>query len=325
MGSEYVPPAAPPGTDRSSAIRVPMGRPARRGLAGRAHGPAVAARRDNAASAASVADLVLLPCRPSGRSRRRYRDASSDRRRPVGDCYAECMRATSPECRRGDGGACRPGRCRAAFSTVAAAINTASTLHVGPLSHARPALSRSVSGPSAAQWRLVRLDSTLQPARVARHAGLERAREPHHGPPEARQQPASRPAPTGLLARESGRFRPWRRALWATAPACKSWAAPFPVGPGDLGHQEHSGAGHYRICRVGAGQVRFDHRGARQVRMAEAGSILGCDRKAPVRSAWRRSHARTQHTVSAAHPSRHGAPSTKSDKGAALLGRPLPS
>ena len=44
-----------------------MGRPARRGLAGRAHGPAVAARRDNAASAASVADLVLLPCRPSGR------------------------------------------------------------------------------------------------------------------------------------------------------------------------------------------------------------------------------------------------------------------
>ena len=60
------------------------------------------------------------------------------------------MRATPPECRRGDGGACRPGRCRAAFSTVAAAINTASTLHVGPLSHARPALSRL----SAAHQRL---------------------------------------------------------------------------------------------------------------------------------------------------------------------------
>ena len=49
MGAEYAPPAAPPGTDRSSAIRVPMGRPARRSLAGRAHGPAVAAHRDNAA------------------------------------------------------------------------------------------------------------------------------------------------------------------------------------------------------------------------------------------------------------------------------------
>ena len=115
------------------------------------------------------------------------------------------------------------------------------------------------------------------------------------------------------LAHESGRFRPWRRALWATAAAWKSWATPFPVGPGDLGRQEHNGAGPYRICRVGAGQVRVGHRGARQVRMAEAGSIIGCDRKAPVRSAWRRSHARTQHTVSAAHPSRHGAPSTKSD------------
>ena len=68
-------------------------------------------------------------------------------------------RPSPPERRRGDGGACRPGRCRAVFSTVAAAINTASTLHVG-----RPAQPRStgsqppVSGPSTDQWRLVRLD-----------------------------------------------------------------------------------------------------------------------------------------------------------------------
>ena len=99
--------------------------------------------------------------------------------------------------------------------------------------------------------------------------GLEPAREPHYGPPEARQQPASRPAPTGEI-------------MGGTVPG------------GAGGHQEHNGAGPYRICRVGTGQVGVGHRGARQVRMAEAGSIIGCDRKAPVKSAWRRSYAQTQ-------------------------------
>ena len=66
-------------------------------------------------------------------------------------------------------------------------------------------LSAACQRPISGSVALGQARSTLQPARVARHAGLERAREPHHGPPEARQQPASRPAPTGPLA--SARIR----------------------------------------------------------------------------------------------------------------------
>ena len=74
-----------------------------------------------------------------------------DRRRPAGDCCAECMRATPPECRLGGRGALAgQGGVERRSPPWAAAINTASTLHVGPLSHARPALSRL----SAAHQRL---------------------------------------------------------------------------------------------------------------------------------------------------------------------------